>query len=226
MDRHGAARRRGRPRRGSSRALSQDRILAAAAEIVRVEGFERLSMRELAAVLGVDPASLYWYFPNKQALLAATLALSSDEIEITPPSEGAWQDQCLAFCQSVRRQLLARPELIEHQWHLTPLVVHASRVLIDLLAPTGLPREALMLGSQTLLWQTLGLVRLNATWPDRRPPAEVVAELNPLVGSDSSSGFDEGEWREFATAYEQGEYDSLFEFAIHTTLRGLEQSIP
>lgn len=216
---------RGRPRRGSPRALSRERILAAATKIVRAEGFERLSMRELAAALDVDPASLYWYFPNKQDLLAATLVESSGEIDITPPSGGDWREQCLSFCESVRQQLLQRPELIEQQWHLTPLVLHASRVLIELLTATGLPKHAVFMGSQTLLWQTFGLARLNAAWADSRPPTDLVAELSPLVGAESSSEIDESEWQEFATAFERGKYDSMFEFAIRTTLRGLEHSL-
>ena len=63
--------------RGSSRRrppeepLSRDRIVSAALALVDQEGLASLSMRRLAAALGVDPMAIYYYLPNKAALLDA-----------------------------------------------------------------------------------------------------------------------------------------------------------
>lgn len=50
---------------------TDDRILAAAAELVGRDGLRNLSMDELAAVAGVSRASVYRLFPGKTALFAA-----------------------------------------------------------------------------------------------------------------------------------------------------------
>jgi AcrR family transcriptional regulator len=55
-------------RRGPEQPLSRDRIVQAALALVDAEGLAALSMRRLAAVLGVDPMAIYYYLPNKSAL--------------------------------------------------------------------------------------------------------------------------------------------------------------
>jgi TetR/AcrR family transcriptional regulator, tetracycline repressor protein len=49
--------------------LTRARVLATALEIVDVDGLDKLSMRRLGAALGVDPMAVYYYVPNKAALL-------------------------------------------------------------------------------------------------------------------------------------------------------------
>jgi AcrR family transcriptional regulator len=62
------ARATGRPREAIlSRNLIRDQALA----IIDEEGLASLTMRRLAARLGVQAASLYAHFPNKEAVLDA-----------------------------------------------------------------------------------------------------------------------------------------------------------
>lgn len=48
-----------------------DVILMATAHILKTEGFERASTNRIAELAGVSIGSLYQYFPNKQAVVAA-----------------------------------------------------------------------------------------------------------------------------------------------------------
>ncbi|MFD0787128.1 TetR family transcriptional regulator, partial [Micromonospora azadirachtae] len=50
---------------------SRDDVIEAALGILDQQGLPDLTMRHLAATLGIQPSGLYWHFPNKQALLAA-----------------------------------------------------------------------------------------------------------------------------------------------------------
>ena len=50
-------------------ALSRDRIIAAAVELLDERGLGGLTMRALGERLGVEAMALYRYFPNKQSLL-------------------------------------------------------------------------------------------------------------------------------------------------------------
>jgi len=56
---------------------TEERILAAAAELVGRDGLRNLSMDELAALAGVSRASVYRRFPGKAPLFAALLAAYS-----------------------------------------------------------------------------------------------------------------------------------------------------
>jgi AcrR family transcriptional regulator len=64
-------RRRGRPRLkpGSSDVVPSDEILAAAARLFAEFGYEKTSFAAIANEVGMQRASLYHHFPNKDALL-------------------------------------------------------------------------------------------------------------------------------------------------------------
>ena len=49
----------------------RDAILRAATEIINVKGYALATMTEIAAALDLRDAALYYYFPNKQALVFA-----------------------------------------------------------------------------------------------------------------------------------------------------------
>jgi AcrR family transcriptional regulator len=77
---------------GTERApLSAERIHAAALELADEVGIEALSMRRLAAGLGVDPMSIYHHVPNKQALLQAVYQRVLEELPIPRMGAGGWQ---------------------------------------------------------------------------------------------------------------------------------------
>jgi AcrR family transcriptional regulator len=58
--------------------LSGERIVEAALQLIDDEGLEALTMRALGQRLGVEAMALYYYFPNKAALLEAVAAAGLD----------------------------------------------------------------------------------------------------------------------------------------------------
>lgn len=60
------------PRQQRSRQMV-DRILDTAARILDVSGYDGVSTHRIAAEAGVSPGSIYQYFPNKDAIVAATV---------------------------------------------------------------------------------------------------------------------------------------------------------
>ena len=89
---------RGRPPgRTAEGEQTRERLYRAALEMISERGYEAATLRDVAAQVGVSPALLYRYFPNKRAILLAfyddlseTFARQADEI----PS-GKWRDRCL-----------------------------------------------------------------------------------------------------------------------------------
>jgi AcrR family transcriptional regulator len=104
----------GRPRAGEER-LSRQVILEAALRIVDAEGIEAMTMRRLAATLGVNPMSIYHHLPNKAAVFAGLAELVfADLNNSTPPDADAkleWRDELLGAARAYRNALRAHPNL-------------------------------------------------------------------------------------------------------------------
>lgn len=50
-----------------------ERIIAAGQTVLLRDGYEKASTNRVAAVAGISPGSLYQYFPDKEAILAAVI---------------------------------------------------------------------------------------------------------------------------------------------------------
>jgi AcrR family transcriptional regulator len=96
-------RRAARPRRVP---LDQVRVVRAALALLDEVGLDDLTMRRLAASLGVKAAALYRHVRSKDELLV----LLADEISAgipSAPSKGSWRDRLTAMAWNSRRGLLA-----------------------------------------------------------------------------------------------------------------------
>ncbi len=62
-----------RNRRDQDRDSKRDEIVAAARALFVADGFDATAMSRLAATAGVAPNTIYWYFKDKDDLLAAVL---------------------------------------------------------------------------------------------------------------------------------------------------------
>lgn len=58
---------------GSDGARTEEAIRAAAIELIAARGFEATTLREIAERVGVQPGTLYRYFPSKAKLLVSLL---------------------------------------------------------------------------------------------------------------------------------------------------------
>lgn len=77
-----AAKARTNPRKSASQQRSRltvDALLEATARILVKEGYDRASTNRIAEVAGASIGSLYQYFPNKEALVAAVIDHHTEE---------------------------------------------------------------------------------------------------------------------------------------------------
>ena len=91
------------------KALSRERILAAALELVDEQGIEALSMRKLGQTLGYEAMSLYNHVANKDDLLNGMVDLVFSEIG-PPPAGTGWK------AAMRQRAISAREVLGRHRW--------------------------------------------------------------------------------------------------------------
>jgi AcrR family transcriptional regulator len=99
----------GRPRNGP--LLSRDQIVLAALNLVDQDGIDALSMRKLAARLGVDPMSIYYHIPAKDALLRAVVEHVFDTMA-QPPRDGDWRHQVRGWATAYRAVADEHPNLV------------------------------------------------------------------------------------------------------------------
>ena len=89
-----------------------DRILETATEIIRDEGFEAISMRNLAQRCGVGAMTLYGYVRTKEELLA--LIAERFFLQIGEPDPALpWQEQVKEVFRATHRIFLEHPELAD-----------------------------------------------------------------------------------------------------------------
>ncbi|BBY29910.1 TetR family transcriptional regulator [Mycolicibacterium sediminis] len=84
------SRRPGRPAGGSD---SRDRILDHARELFARNGFDKTSVRSIAAGAGVDAALVHHYFGTKQQLFAAAIHIPIDPMQVIGPMRETPVDQ-------------------------------------------------------------------------------------------------------------------------------------
>ena len=100
------------------------------------EGIDALSMRRLAAELGVEAMSLYYHVKSKDDILAGIADLAMTEIEPASP-EGDWKS-------AVRRSAMSYHEALDrHPWVNSVSAGGASQAVFDYMdALLGRLREA------------------------------------------------------------------------------------
>ncbi|TMM17727.1 MAG: helix-turn-helix transcriptional regulator [Actinobacteria bacterium] len=69
-----------RDRRTERREATRAEILEAAWDLVREQGLAALSLRDVAARIGMRPPSLYWYFDSKNAVYDAMFSQGNREL--------------------------------------------------------------------------------------------------------------------------------------------------
>ena len=93
--------------------LSRERALAAAVTLADAEGLKALTMRRLAADLGVEAMSLYYHLPGKGGLLDGLAETVIGEIDAGVAGSPASEDWRTALRQ---RFLAAREVMLRHPW--------------------------------------------------------------------------------------------------------------
>src|SRR5438045_9235938 len=94
-----------------TRADRRSALVLAAYRGVARRGFEGLRTREVAAEVGVNIATLHYYFPTKESLIRAVLDHAMNRFRTTLAPHGSPADQLRNYLHSVRSLLVEEPEL-------------------------------------------------------------------------------------------------------------------
>lgn len=88
-------------------AVTRDALVTAALVVLERDGLDALSMRRVAAELGVQAASLYWHVRHKEELLDLVADAVLAGMDMTVP-DGDWREQVRALAHRYRAHLKTR----------------------------------------------------------------------------------------------------------------------
>ncbi len=125
-------------------ALSRDRIVEVALEVLVKDGLDAVSMRRVASELGTGPASLYAHVGDKQELLEWMLDAVIGTVEIPEPDPARWQEQLKEAGRSIRAAWTAHNDIALVSLGnvpTTPNALECSERLLAIMAAGGVPKQ-------------------------------------------------------------------------------------
>jgi AcrR family transcriptional regulator len=99
------------PARRTHKEDREEALVEAAFNQIAERGFEGLRTREVAAGVGLNIATLHYYFPTKEALIRGVVAHAMDRFRSTLAPHGSPADQLRNHLRAVRKLLRDEPEI-------------------------------------------------------------------------------------------------------------------
>lgn len=127
-------------------SVTRDTVLDAAMAIVESEGVDRLSMRALAAKLGVAVTAIYWHVGNKEELLAGLVERIGTELGDIRTTGRTPEQRIASTARSLLRSIEAHGVLVGlafQQGRIALVLAPARRALAEAFADAGLRGAAL-----------------------------------------------------------------------------------
>jgi AcrR family transcriptional regulator len=181
--------------------------------IVDRDGLERLSMRRLAAELGMSPMSLYYHVPDKSALydLILDAVMADMDLPHDDPTRPA-EERVVEAAAALRAALLAHPDAIPivlSRSLRTPGQLRPVEAMLGMLFDAGMPpTDALAvvnIVAQYVLGTTAALANhlTDAKYHDARREAEF-DELSPTEFPHVTRLLREGTYLGFEAEFDRG----------------------
>ncbi len=147
--------------------LDRKVVVAAAVDVVAAHGVEGLTMKSLAARLGVTPMATYRYVDSKQALLDLVVGEVLGRYEVR--AEGTWQERLWDLFWSSFREVARYPGLADHLYagSVTEPGRRIMQLGLEIVASSGLPPEEARRVYSDIYAYMLGRLVLRARASDR-----------------------------------------------------------
>jgi AcrR family transcriptional regulator len=148
--------------------------LVAALDIIDREGLDAMRIRRLGEELGVNGASLYHHFENKDEIVAGAAELALQYVRTPDTQHDDWPEWLARNTRSTRDALMRHPHLIPVVMARAPLGIGTAMLesSAELLEEQGVPVELIL-----PLMETLEMVAIAAAMYSRRPDNLGGAEL-------------------------------------------------
>jgi AcrR family transcriptional regulator len=148
------------------RRLTRERVVAEALAVISTDGLEALSMRALAARLGVVPGALYRHIRSKEQLHDLILDGVLAEVDYAVDQSQPWTEQVTVLAQRLRTVLEDHPGIAGLLKTRDPLSPHSLALAEAFLAPlhaADLPERQTALAFRLIYDYTLGFALSDRT---------------------------------------------------------------
>jgi AcrR family transcriptional regulator len=200
-------------------------VLTAALTLADREGLDAVTMRAVAARLGVEAMSLYKHVRNKEALLDGLVERVMAEMTL-PPTHLGWREGLRQRCHGMRAVLLRHrwaSGLVESRITPAPARLRHHDATLGLVRAAGFSTETAFVAILSLDSFVYGFVAQEVWWPfapEERP--EVIQALAPEV--DPAAYPHLVEMMSFVYG-RTADADLDFDFGLALVLDGLERAL-
>jgi TetR/AcrR family tetracycline transcriptional repressor len=170
--------------------ISREQVVQAAVRTVRDGGYEQMTIRSLAADLGVAPMSLYRHVRDKDDLLDAVVDRLLARVWRPRVSADDWQAWVAEAADRLRKFLVTQPAAL-HVYLRHPVVSPSALArheeMLRVLRGSGADERGVRSAYAAIHTHTIGFAALEASrarWAPSEPPAdEISAELAAFTTS-------------------------------------------
>jgi AcrR family transcriptional regulator len=159
-----------------SEKLSRETVAEHALKLADTEGLDSVTIRRLAAELGVTPMALYWHFKNKDELYLGIVDHAMTRVKATRDPSDPWQHQLRAMVEAliaVMREHMSLPELLRAvDMQQAASFSRATNDALELLTRGGYSLEEGYWAASYLLHGCIGLVAAQPGCPTTMTAAQ------------------------------------------------------
>ena len=207
------------------RTLTRERVVAEALAAISTDGAQALSMRALAARLGVVPGALYRHVRSKEQLHDLILDAVLAEVDCRADPDLPWTAQVAALASRLRTVLENHPgvaALLKTRDPLSPTSLALAEAFLTPLLAAGLPGREAALAFRLIYDYTLGFALADPTSPaeQRLRDSATREQLHSFLRSLPASRFPT--LTVHGVHAWAGDRDERFASGLDTLLRGLQ----
>jgi AcrR family transcriptional regulator len=214
--------------------LTREQIVAEALRLLDAEGVDALSMRKLAAGLGVGAASLYWHVANRDELIELVIDEIYGELELPDGGSDGWRQAARGLAHSIRATTLRHPWVVSLLDSLVgatffgPNLAQATERMLAVFEDAGFERGEAERALNTMNSYVFGVAIAEAAWHTwLRRHGETAREWMDdalRMAEGATDGLDR--LRALVTRYEGREPEETsnedFEYGLERVLDGLQ----
>jgi AcrR family transcriptional regulator len=172
-------------------SISRDDIVDAAITTVEAGGYKEMSIRSLAADLGVAPMSLYRHIRDKDDLLNEVVDRLLAPVWRPAVSEDDWQAWIIEAAANLRQFLVTQPAALHvYLSHpvVSPAAVDRMNAMMGVLRRGGLDEVAARSAYGALHTYTIGFAALEASRSDWVPESRDLSNLARQLAAYTTAG--------------------------------------
>lgn len=220
--------------------LSRERVVEAAFTVLDRQGLDGLSMRRVAAELGVTVSALYAHVSSKDDLLELMYTRLFDGFEMPEADPERWREQVRDYARSGRQRLLSHRDMarisMAHVPFTAELLPHVE-ALLAVFRTAGLPDRIAAEAGDLISTYIDGFALEEGMWQDRaarhggegsslaRPDWRRMAdEMQHYFASLPAADFPH--LRALAGLLVTNSSDERFDIGLEIILRGLASYLP